>query len=146
MTDAESRQRVLQEALSWVGTPWVHAARVKGAGVDCGQFLAEVYQRAGVRERVDTPSVYPQDWALHRSEALFVGVVEQYARKVPEGLPGDMALFRFGRCVSHGAIVLEWPRIIHAYLNRRSVVEDSLEHNSDLVDRFAGFWRPNAWR
>lgn len=31
---------------------------------------------------------------------------------VPE--PGDVAVFRYGRCYSHGAIVTRWPEIIHA--------------------------------
>jgi hypothetical protein len=29
--------------------------------------------------------------------------------------PGDVALFRFGRCFSHGSIVTEWPQLIHAW-------------------------------
>jgi cell wall-associated NlpC family hydrolase len=29
--------------------------------------------------------------------------------------PGDVALFRFGRCFSHGAIVVDWPVVIHAW-------------------------------
>jgi cell wall-associated NlpC family hydrolase len=28
---------------------------------------------------------------------------------------GDAALFRFGRCFSHGVIVIEWPTVIHAW-------------------------------
>ncbi|HYL49488.1 MAG TPA: hypothetical protein VET84_09005 [Stellaceae bacterium] len=40
-------------------------------------------------------------------------------------LPGDIALWRFGRCFSHGAIVIEWPVVIHAYLGRGCVLEDA---------------------
>jgi cell wall-associated NlpC family hydrolase len=29
--------------------------------------------------------------------------------------PGDIALFKFGRVFSHGAVVVAWPRLIHAY-------------------------------
>jgi cell wall-associated NlpC family hydrolase len=28
---------------------------------------------------------------------------------------GDVALFRFGRCFSHGAIIVDWPVVIHAW-------------------------------
>jgi cell wall-associated NlpC family hydrolase len=28
---------------------------------------------------------------------------------------GDVALFRFGRCFSHGAIIVDWPTVIHAW-------------------------------
>ena len=34
MTDA-LRERVVAEALSWLGTPYAHRQRLKGVGVDC---------------------------------------------------------------------------------------------------------------
>jgi cell wall-associated NlpC family hydrolase len=40
-------------------------------------------------------------------------------------LPADIALWRFGRCFSHGAIVVDWPIVIHAYLGRGCVLEDA---------------------
>jgi cell wall-associated NlpC family hydrolase len=36
------RAAVVREAESWIGTPFHHAARVKGAGIDCLMLLAEV--------------------------------------------------------------------------------------------------------
>src|SRR5512141_3116340 len=85
--------RIIEEALSWVGTPWRHASRQKGHGVDCGQLLIAVYESAGVVDGV-TFSSYPQDWALHRNEEKFLGIVERYALKViDEVQPGDVALF-----------------------------------------------------
>lgn len=138
------RAAVVAEALSWLGTPWVHAARIKGAGVDCGQFLADVFERAGVVAHVPTPA-YAQDWALHRSEEVFRGIVEQYARPLPSGAapaPGDVLLFRFGRCLSHGGIVVEGRMFVHAYLNAGRVVVDSLDNNGDLAARCVGAWSP----
>lgn len=135
-----SRERVVEVAKTWLGTPWVHNARVRGRGVDCGQLLAAVFEEAGVVGPVVTGE-YPQDWALHRSDEKFLGFVEQYARKVErEPLPGDVVLFKFGRCLSHGGIVVKWPLIIHAYLNAREVVFDDVIANSDLVRRYAGCW------
>src|SRR5579864_4635628 len=40
-------------------------------------------------------------------------------------LPADLALWRFGRCFSHGAIVVDWPLVIHAYAGRGCVMEDA---------------------
>lgn len=137
-----TRERVVEIAKTWLGTPWVHHARVKGVGVDCGHLLAAVFEEAGMVEPVPIPE-YPQDWALHRSEELFRSIVETYARKVErDPLPGDVVLFRFGRCLSHGGIVLAWPRIIHAYLNARDVVIDNVTANGDLARRYAGCWSP----
>lgn len=145
MTESEQRQAVLREALSWLGTPWVHNARVKGAGVDCGQFIAAVYQRAGVVDYVPTPE-YPQDWALHRAEPIFQRLVEAYAKPVgsDDPQPADIALFLYGRCLSHAAIVVAWPKVIHSFLNARRVVVDDLTTNPDLLRRFRGCWSPWA--
>ncbi len=46
-------------------------------------------------------------------------------RAVRPILPGDIALWRFGRCFSHGAIVVDWPIVIHAYLGRGCALEDA---------------------
>lgn len=144
MTEEQAREAVVAEALGWLGTPWVHAARVKGSGVDCGQFLAAVFERAGVVSHVATPE-YPQDWALFRSRELFREMVEFYAKRRPDGeapRPGDVVLFRFGRCLSHAGIVTGWPEFVHAYLNAHAVVIDNLDRNADLKKRYAGAWDP----
>jgi NlpC/P60 family putative phage cell wall peptidase len=111
------RAAVVQEAESWIGTPFHHAARVKGAGVDCLMLLAEVYQHAGVVAPIEPPFYVP-DWHLHRDAERYLEGLTRYAREIAAPpFPGDIALFRFGRTFSHGAIVTEWPRLIHAYWN-----------------------------
>lgn len=127
MTESEERQSVVTAALGWLGTPYRHMGRVKGpsGGVDCATLLAEVYAEAGVVDRVKIEP-YPPDWHLHRSEERYVEIVSQYAREIegPPG-PGDIVLWRFGRCFSHGAIVIAWPAIVHAYLGAACVTEDA---------------------
>lgn len=113
MTDPR-RAAVVAEAESWIGTNFHHAARVKGAGVDCLHLLAEVYARCGLIEHVE-PGYYPADWHLHREAERFLDGLLRYAREIAgPPLPGDVALFRYGRVFSHGAIVVAWPRLIHA--------------------------------
>lgn len=138
MTEQEARAAIVAEARSWLRTPYHHAARVKGAGVDCAQILVEVYSAAGVIERFD-PGFYPSDWMLHRDEERYLETVRRFAHPVATPLPGDVAVYRFGRCVSHGAIVIEWPIIIHAYAKERNVcLGDGLA--GDLGGRLAGFY------
>jgi NlpC/P60 family putative phage cell wall peptidase len=108
------RAAVINEAESWIGTPFHHAARVKGAGVDCLMLLAEVYQRAGVCDRIEPPFYVP-DWHLHRDAERYMEGLLRYTSPIDAPEPGDIALFRFGRTFSHGAIVTEWPRLVHAY-------------------------------
>jgi hypothetical protein len=52
-------------------------------------------------------------------------------------------MFSFGRTDSHGAIVAEWPQIIHAYRPERGVVLTTV--TGDLAARFAGFYRLKRW-
>ena len=109
------RDAVVAEAKTWIGTPFHHAARIKGAGVDCLMLLAEVYERAGVTAGRINPPFYVPDWHLHRDAERYMEGLLRYARPVDAPETGDVALFRFGRTYSHGAVVIEWPRLIHAY-------------------------------
>jgi cell wall-associated NlpC family hydrolase len=140
VTPAEGRAAVVAEAKTWLGTPWIHQARDKGYGVDCGQLLAAVFEAVGLVEPVPI-APYSQDWALHRSEPIMQNIVERYAVKTDgDPLPGDVVLFQFGRSLSHGGIVLLWPLIVHAYLNERAVVVGDVSTNPDLLERLAGRW------
>ncbi len=131
------RAAVVAEARAWLRTPYHHMGRVKGAGVDCATLLAEVYARAGVVPSVAVP-FYPPDWHLHRDAERYLGFVLDHAVELSadestpiadgrelKALPADLALWRFGRCFSHGAIVIDWPLVIHAYAGKGCVLEDA---------------------
>ncbi|AEV24627.1 hypothetical protein Dsui_0207 [Azospira oryzae PS] len=132
------RQAIVEEAISWAGTPYHHQACVKGAGTDCGMFLIGVFCGLGIVPKFD-PRPYAPHWHLHRGEQKFLQELLQYADPVGEPLPGDIAIFRYGRCDAHGAVVLEWPRIIHAYVGEGVVEADASK--GELAERFAGFYR-----
>ncbi len=123
-----TREDVLTEVWDWLGTPYHHAARVKGAGVDCLMLLLEVYGRAGVFARmgVDAASIaiprYSRDIMLHRNEETYLEGIRQYAAEVTEPALGNIALWKFGRIYSHAAIITDWPAIIHAYAPENMVV------------------------
>lgn len=115
---------IIEAAKSWLGTPYHSGARLKNTGVDCGMFLLEVYEAAGVVPHID-PGQYSPEWHLHRSEEKYLAWIEKYCDQITgEPHPGDIALFKFGRCVSHGGIVVEWPKIIHAYVGMGVIVSD----------------------
>jgi len=48
----------------------------------------------------------------------------QYAHEVELPEKGDIILWKFGRCFSHGAIVVDYPMIIHAYVGRECTLEN----------------------
>ncbi len=129
MTDLESQQRaaVVAEARTWLGTPYHHEGRVKGVGVDCLQLLAGVFSAPSVG-LIEKPLIphYPWDWHLHRDAERYMEGLTRYTREIEAPPhPGDIVLFRFGRCFSHGGIVVKWPTIIHAYVGKGCVLEDA---------------------
>jgi cell wall-associated NlpC family hydrolase len=134
------RQRVVAEAETWLRTPYHHMGRIKGGGIDCLTLLAEVYEAAGVIPHVDVP-FYPPDWNLHRDTERYLRGLMRYARGIG-GPPqsGDVAVFKFGRCFAHGAIVVSWPRLIHAWCDAGVVFADGGQ--PPLIGRQVRFFDP----
>lgn len=122
MTSSISEQRaaVVEEAMTWLRTPYHPQARVKGlnGGVDCVTLLTEVYSRAGVVGDIVLPH-YPPDWHLHKKAEVYLRGILEYARELDpceDALPGDIVMGRFGLALSHAAIISGngWPQVIHA--------------------------------
>lgn len=120
--ERQERLDVIVEARSWLGTPYHSAANVKGIGCDCLMFPAAVYAQVGVIPKQTVP-FYPPDWHLHRSDERYLDGVLTVAAEVGVPQPGDFALWRIGRALAHGAIVIAWPHIIHA-VQSIGVMED----------------------
>lgn len=117
----QDRRAVVAEARTWMGTPWHHRARIKGAGVDCIQFLIGVYHAVGLCPDIDTGD-YPRDWMLHRDEERLLDGLSQYAVEIEAPVMGDIVVYRFGRCHSHAGIFTGPREIVHAYLEEREVL------------------------
>lgn len=135
----EQRQRVLAEAMTWLDTPYHHQADVKGAGCDCIFLLIRTYHACGLIPDVD-PRPYPMDYMMHRDDERYLQGILQYAHEVETPKPGDVVLFKFGRVRSHGAIVLDWPNVIHAFRPAGKVAMTNIEQHSELKKRIAGFY------
>ena len=140
-----ARAAVVAEALSWLGTPYHHRAKLKGVGVDCAQFVLAVYAAVGLVQDFDTGD-YPPDWHLHRETERYMAIVRRLAGEIePADLkPGDVILFKFGRTFSHGALVTTMPQIIHANLKDGAVVLGDIDRDCDLIGREIrcfSFWR-----
>lgn len=142
MATAAIQARIVAEARKWLGTPYHHAADVLGAGCDCAMLLVRVYHAAGLIPDID-PRPYPRDWHLHRDEERYLGWIEQYCHSVDgEPQPGDVVVYRVGRCFSHGAIVTDWPMVIHAYMDEGAVVIGRYD-SGRLAGRAWQAWRIN---
>jgi hypothetical protein len=100
-TESYQRRAVVREARSWVRTPYHPQGDIKGIGVDCGMLLVRVFVDTGLCDPFD-PRPYADDWYLHRSEERYLGFIFDRTKEVDEPYPGDVMVFRYGRCYAHG--------------------------------------------
>lgn len=131
MDEAETRAKIVEEAKSWIGTPYVSNGMIKGrrGGTDCAMFPLAVYSAVGLVPSTFDPRPYPPQWHVHRNEEKYMDYVRQFAKEVlgpPERqpLPGDFVMFKIGHVFAHGAIVVDWPLIVHAVGNASVLPED----------------------
>jgi len=119
----DHRAQIVSEARSWIGTPYVIRARVKGAGCDCGSLLMSIGVNAGMIDDFELET-YSIDCWQHWSDEKYLRAVMRNTEKVLEGVaykttvirPGCLILTRTpsAKFFNHGAIVTDWPKIVHA--------------------------------
>lgn len=112
MDHAQARESVIEAARGWILTPFHMNACLKGAGVDCGRFIAAVYEEAGVLPHYEVEQI-PGDWYQHTDDEWYIRTVLRVLREVDAPGPGDTALFKIGRVYGHAALVTAWPEVIH---------------------------------
>lgn len=115
---AEKRATFVREALSWVGTPFIDCADVKGpnGGVDCAMMLTRAAVDSGLLPPFD-PRPYNPRHMMNSSEERFIGWVRDRlgAAEVEEPRLGDLLVYQFGRCFCHGAVLVNGQDVVHAY-------------------------------
>lgn len=132
-----NRSDAAQLALLWVGTPYVTAGRLLGIGCDCATLLSEYLIGIGAAEEIPL-FTYSQDWFCHTKEERYFNELSKYAKCRWEGRcvgtppvkPGDIMIFRAANSpvYNHGAIVIEWPRTVHAFDNKKVSVSRPTFH------------------
>jgi cell wall-associated NlpC family hydrolase len=136
------RESVIRAAVSWLRTPYHHRAAVKGAGADCAFFPVAVYKECGILPGAYEPPEYSSQWHLHRSEELYLAEIERFCSELrPEAeaadvhpQPADFMVMQFGRTFSHGAIVVNWPIVIHSYIPHGVTLTD-VQRDGQTVGR-----------
>jgi cell wall-associated NlpC family hydrolase len=136
ITFDQVRAAIVNEARSWIGTPYHLRSRIKGAGADCGSFLIGVFQNVGMIGQEVEPPNYPENWWQNVSDERYKFAMMKYAHSIVEGVayrlgvlkpskdiafaitpqPGDVVLSRAAgsRVYNHAGIVTQWPRLVHA--------------------------------
>lgn len=111
------RERIIAEAMAWLGTPYRHQASLKGVGCDCLGLVRGVW-RAVEGEEPEALPAYSPDWAEAGADTLLATARRHLAELDPgEWQPGDVLLFRWRAHLpaKHAAILIAPDRIIHAH-------------------------------
>lgn len=115
--EAARRAAFINEALTWIGTPFVNCAAVKGpnGAVDCAGLLWRAAIDSGLLPEFALAK-YSPSWMKHQSEEKFLDVLFSVgAREVEEPRVGDVLVFQVARTFAHGAILINSTQIVHAY-------------------------------
>ena len=118
-------KKVLQEAETWIGTPYKYAGTEKGSGADCSGFVMMVFKEA-------------INCALPRNSAKQAEFCKRIKREKVK--PGDLVFFATGKDptkVSHVGIMVDDTNFIHAS-SSKGVVISSLK-NKYYTDRLLEF-------
>jgi NlpC/P60 family putative phage cell wall peptidase len=122
---------IVRIARSWIGTPYIHQASLKGTGCDCLGLLRGVWRELKGPEP-ETPPPYAPDWSeATGDESLYRALARHLAEIEPRALAiGDIALFRMAKTApaKHCGIIAAKDNhltLIHARQNRR-VTEERL--------------------
>lgn len=106
------RQRIVDEARTWLGTPYAYAKADKGRGTDCSGLVMRVYE----------------DAAGHKLPRNSAKQAEFCERLEPEQVAvGDLVFFATGKDadrVSHVGIVIDDTQFIHASASKGVVISD----------------------
>jgi cell wall-associated NlpC family hydrolase len=120
------RDRIIQEARSWLGTRWQHQGRIKKnatfhGGVDCLGLIIEVGNAL---------NLFPEPFTYHNynrlpHDNLLLQEYDRYAIKksLLDILPGDILAFRIQSEPQHLALLSDCYTLINAYIHAKAVVE-----------------------
>ena len=122
-----TRSDVVAQARSWLGTPYQHQARCKGAGVDCAGLIIGVAHALGA-SLYDTTAYGRQPLG-----AKLLEILQANARPAGHAwLPGQIVLMRFASEPQHLGLLASCTHapgqlnLIHAYGHSGRVVEHRL--------------------
>lgn len=121
--------QVCQEALRWLGTPFVHQACLKGVGVDCANLVLGISQTLGLVDPAYRAPVYHPAWHVHMpGEWLWTTMLSlgATALAVADATAGDVVLVKWPGCRSHGhcAVLMPHGQMLHAMVHHGVTMQD----------------------
>ena len=131
-----TREEIVAQARTWIGTKFVHQGRSKqtgsnAGGVDCIGLAVGVVRELGIKDK-DGQLLHLHDYTNYSSlpsAKLLMGSLHKVLTEIPieEAVPGDVLVFRFKKEPQHIAILSELDkgvmRVIHSYRGPEKVTE-----------------------
>jgi cell wall-associated NlpC family hydrolase len=113
-----TRQQIVDESRTWLGTPFVHQGRLKGVGVDCVGLVVCIAKDLGI---------YDYDFTGYRvipNSRVMGKELQDHLTEIPisEIKMGSILWFRVRKEPQHLAIRTD-TGIIHAYSPNQTVLE-----------------------
>ena len=112
---------IIDEARTWLGTPFKHQGRVKGRGVDCAGLIV------GVAKALDIEDYTFTGYGREPNKGMLESEIAKYCIPMPKPMPGCILVFRFAYEPQHLAIYTDQNTIIHAYQKARKCIEHRLD-------------------
>ena len=108
-----------EQAVQWIGVKYEHRGTTR-YGCDCTGLIIGCLRELGYMGRYKLRN-YPFDWNLHAGAGDYLcqeldKIATDVTGQQPE--PGDIAVFRFGKCRAHAGIVCNWPIFVHSLVTR----------------------------
>lgn len=117
-----TRADIVDEARSWLGTPYRHQGRLKGVSVDCAGLLVCVARALGL------PALDMTGYA-RRPDGTLRDFVHGQTDPVAPGAQqaGDIVIFHWNNDPVHLGILTSPSSIIHAFAINRNVCEHAID-------------------
>lgn len=136
---------IINQARTWLGTPFHHQARLKGKGCDCLGLIVGVVDELGVKDtHGKLLSSYDElNYSKQPDGEYLIQKLQAVLKEVPkeEARAGDLALFVIANNPQHLAFITDHEHglgMIHCEARTRKVVEHRLddEWNDRLIKVF----------
>lgn len=118
------RQKIVEAARTYLGTPFMHQGRMRGVGIDCAGLLTCVSYDVGMGD------VRITDYTRQPNPARFRDTTREYLEPVQftELAPGDVLTFSIAGVEQHYGLLVDVnpKRFVHAYQSVGKCVEQEL--------------------
>lgn len=121
------RESIIAEARTWLGTPHVHQARIRGVGVDCIGLVVGVALALGLPSAEAFLASPYRTYAARPNVAALENACAAFLVPVAQRQAGDIVLMHFVGEPQHFGILTGGDYLIHAYAPARAVVEHRID-------------------